>query len=306
MLFLPCWQYDMSDHWLDLIAPVLNIAGADPGRADWLDPKRIIYDHELLLMGAGGRFLYELVDESGRTVIHECNGPAFLIIPPGVWHTCKGVVSVGIRRGWLHFDWTTGERRHDAPILTYWPGPPLEYLFRYPPSFVPRRILRGAIPNETLAFEILARAAERFNQGTPRMQATARALLLELLLYLLSDGPGASSPTPGSEEHLVKIRSALDDLSQMPFSSAASVRDALTGLGMSYDHQARMFRRAYGVTPLQYLGSKRIERAKKLLRDTTDPVAAIASRMGFADAVYFHRFFRKLAGMTPGEYRRSD
>ena len=48
-----------------------------------------------------------------------------------------------------------------------------------------------------------------------------------------------------------------------------------------------------------------VERAKKLLRDTAEPVAAVAARMGFDDVVYFNRFFRKLAGTTPGAFRRS-
>ncbi|MFW5789411.1 MAG: helix-turn-helix transcriptional regulator, partial [Spirochaetota bacterium] len=70
-------------------------------------------------------------------------------------------------------------------------------------------------------------------------------------------------------------------------------------------HQARLFRDAYGITPLQYVSSKRVERAKKLLRDTAEPVAAVAERMGFDDVVYFNRFFRKLAGTTPGAFRRA-
>ena len=291
--------------WLDRISPVLAIAGADPGRADWLDPKRVIYDHELMLLGSGGRFLFEFDAPRRQADVVELDGPAFIVIPPGRWHSCRGLVCAGIRRAWLHFDWVATPRVAATPILTYRPARPEHELLREPPAFVPREILHGRIPNETFAFEIHARAAERFNHGTPRMRATARALLLELLLHLLSDEPASAAPATSMPARLLAIRRALDDLSQMPFSRADSVRSTLSRLGMSYDHQARLFRDAYGITPLQYVGSKRIERAKKLLRDSAEPVATVAARMGFDDVVYFNRFFRKLAGTTPGAFRRS-
>lgn len=291
--------------WLDRISPVLSIAGGEHCRGDWLDPKRVIYDHELMLLGSGGRFLFELDGRDGETDVVELDGPAFIVIPPGRWHSCRGLVCAGIRRAWLHFDWVATRRFAGTPILTYRPARPQSELFRPAPRFVPAGVLHGRIPNETFAFEIHARVAERFNHGTPRMRATSRALLLELLLHLLSEEPASAVPSAGMPARLLAIRHALDDLSQMPFSRADSVRSTLAGLGMSYDHQARLFRDAYGITPLQYVSSKRIERAKKLLRDTTEPVAAVAVRMGFDDVVYFNRFFRKLAGATPGAYRRA-
>ncbi len=296
---------DSRADWLTRISPVLSIAGGERGRPDWLDPARVIYDHELLLMGSGGRFAYELVWPDERTDVYEMSGPSFVIIPPGVWHTCRGIVSAGVSRVWLHFDWVAAPRARDTPVLTYWPAKPQADRYRQAPPFVPRSLLSGKIPNETFAFEIHARATERFNHGTPRMRATARALLLELLLHLLAEEPAPPPPVNGTDAHLLAIRRALDDLSQMPFSRADSIRPTLAGLGLSYDHQARLFRNAYGITPLQYVASKRIERAKKLLRDTAEPVAAVAARMGFDDVVYFNRFFRKLAGTTPGAYRRS-
>ena len=205
--------------WLDRISPVLAIAGADPGRADWLDPRRVIYDHELMLLGSGGRFLFELLRSDGQIDVYECTGPSFIVIPPGAWHTCRGIASAGVKRVWLHFDWAAMRRAPGTPILTYWPAEPQTDRFRRAPRFVPCGILTGAIPNETFAFEIHARAAERFNHGTPRMRATARALLLELLLHLLSDEPASAAPATGMPARLLAIRHALDDLSQMPFGS---------------------------------------------------------------------------------------
>ena len=66
----------------------------------------------------------------------------------------------------------------------------------------------------------------------------------------------------------------------------------------------RRFRAATGYSPLAYIQALRIEEAKQLLETTSRPVDAIAREVGYEDMASFRRLFRRLAGMTPGEYRR--
>jgi len=133
---------------------------------------------------------------------------------------------------------------------------------------------------------------------------TSRALLLELLLHLLTPDSAGAAPVSNSAVRPFEVRNALDELAQEPFASARRVRDRLGAEGRCYDHQARLFRAAYGVTPLQYVNARRMERAKNLLRDTAVPVAHISRMLGFRDPVYFNRLFRKVCGVTPGTYRQ--
>jgi len=295
---------DVSASWLDHISPQLNIAGGEAaGRPGWVDPQRVIYDHELMLLGDGGHFLFDLVDSSGSTRTIECRDASYIIVPPGVWHTCRGVVCDRVPRAWVHFDWVAVARPAETPILTYWPAPPLSHLFRLAPPFVPPGILTGPVPDAARAFDIQARATERYNHGTPRVRATSRALLLELLLYLLLPESLPPSSANSATGLALRVRDALDQLSQRPFAEAEAVKPRLASMGHSYDHLARVFRSTYGVTPLQYLNAQRMERAKNLLRDTNQSVAAIARQLGFRDVVYFNRLFRKLGGTTPGRFR---
>ncbi len=284
----------------------MTIAGGEPGRRGWVDPQRVIYDHELMMIGEGGECAFDLTDSVGAVRTYRCRGPGFIVIPPGIWHVCRGGVCEGIARVWVHFDWIPVPRPPQTPILTYHPASPRADLFRPAPAFVPRGILSGPIPMVAPAFDIHARLAERFNHGTPRVRASSRALLLELLLYLLTPDTRSPPPSGGAPTQAMRIREALDELAQRPFAEAASVKPYLAALGRSYDHQARLFRATYGVTPLQYVNAQRVERAKGLLRDTGEPVARIARRLGFRDVVYFNRLFRKIAGSTPGAYRRED
>jgi transcriptional regulator GlxA family with amidase domain len=66
----------------------------------------------------------------------------------------------------------------------------------------------------------------------------------------------------------------------------------------------RRFKAATGYSPLAYVQSLRVEEAKHMLETGSDPVDSIGREVGYEDAASFRRLFRKLAGMTPGDYRR--
>jgi LacI family transcriptional regulator len=67
----------------------------------------------------------------------------------------------------------------------------------------------------------------------------------------------------------------------------------------------KRFRKALGRSIHQEIIRHRIDAARRLLRDTTLTVAAIAWETGFANAQRFYAAFRSVQGVTPGAYRRS-
>jgi len=68
-------------------------------------------------------------------------------------------------------------------------------------------------------------------------------------------------------------------------------------------HFSRSFKQATGVGPQRYVIQRRLERAKRLLRQTQQPVAWIAQEAGFADQSHLTRIFRCEMGVTPGRFR---
>lgn len=66
----------------------------------------------------------------------------------------------------------------------------------------------------------------------------------------------------------------------------------------------RRFKAATGYSPLAYVQALRIEEAKHLLETGSQPIEEIAREVGYADLASFRRLFRRLAGMSPGDYRR--
>ena len=67
---------------------------------------------------------------------------------------------------------------------------------------------------------------------------------------------------------------------------------------------ARRFARATGLSPLEYVHRVRIEEAKQMLETGDAPVEAVAAEVGYQDASFFGRLFRRRVGMTPARYRR--
>jgi transcriptional regulator GlxA family with amidase domain len=66
----------------------------------------------------------------------------------------------------------------------------------------------------------------------------------------------------------------------------------------------RRFTKATGMSPLEYVHSLRLEEAKQMLETGEEPVEAIATEVGYEDASFFNRLFRRKVGLTPSQYRR--
>jgi PAS domain S-box-containing protein len=65
----------------------------------------------------------------------------------------------------------------------------------------------------------------------------------------------------------------------------------------------RRMRKVFGVTPTQYVVRVRVETAAAMLRDTSEPIASIATRCGFYDQPDFTRRFARLTNETPAQFR---
>jgi transcriptional regulator GlxA family with amidase domain len=85
-----------------------------------------------------------------------------------------------------------------------------------------------------------------------------------------------------------------------------SVRRLAAVSGVSEAHFAHSFKAAFGLPPHRYLLTRRIERAKALLRDTDLPVIEIAFQTGWASLGTFGRIFRDITGESPTELRARE
>ncbi|MEU6069002.1 AraC family transcriptional regulator [Streptomyces sp. NPDC047082] len=100
------------------------------------------------------------------------------------------------------------------------------------------------------------------------------------------------------------VARALRELLDERVPQGLSLEEAAGLLHAHPAHLVRAFSGAYGIAPHQYLMSRRVERARRLLLDGRAP-GEVASATGFYDQAHLTRHFRRLVGVTPGRYRLS-
>jgi AraC-like DNA-binding protein len=100
-------------------------------------------------------------------------------------------------------------------------------------------------------------------------------------------------------KHLRRARDLIDREYARPLDVPALARAAL----MSPAHFSRQFRAAYGETPYSYLMTRRIERAKTLLRRGDLSVTDVCMAVGATSLGSFSTRFTELVGESPSAYR---
>jgi YesN/AraC family two-component response regulator len=102
-------------------------------------------------------------------------------------------------------------------------------------------------------------------------------------------------------------RSYFEDAAEMIQNSywkqELNVGQLASSLNVERSYLYRLFMEHTGISPQEYLTEVRMERACELLLTTELSVQAVSCSVGYKDALYFSRLFRKRKGTTPSNYR---
>jgi len=100
-------------------------------------------------------------------------------------------------------------------------------------------------------------------------------------------------------------RQAIHYLS-MQYAEPVTIENMAESLGYNRAYLSRVFRQHTGVNPVTFLLQLRLDRARRLLRERLElTIEQVASSVGFQDALYFSKQFRRKYGESPSEYRLS-
>jgi transcriptional regulator GlxA family with amidase domain len=161
--------------------------------------------------------------------------------------------------------------------------------------------------------------------GGRLVMAGAGTSWLDVALYLIARTAGVEAAMQVARINLIDWH----EVGQQPFARLARSRqvdDALiarcqTWIAEHY-HEAtpvaamvrlsgiaersfkRRFERATGMSPLEYVHTLRLEEAKQMLESGNAPIEAIANEVGYEDAGFFSRLFRRNVNLTPAQYRK--
>lgn len=276
--------------WTDRINPQVHLQWSGPWRRGFIEPPRVLADHELVVVASGGCRL-----EVAETVLDLREGD-WVVVPPATAHRSLAL-GAGCHRHCLHFDWEWTDQADSGPWFAFGATVAAANLAVHrPPAWLPAGLQHGTAGREVVALgrhlDVRWRAGDR---------AGVRAIALDLLLALFAPRRSLSSADRAAAlAWQVKERLDRGGLEH------CSLRDELRRLGHSYEHLCRCFGRTFGMPPLRYLTLARIERAKHLLLAPDARVEHIATTLGYRDPTHFSRIFRDVTGLAPWPWRRRE
>ncbi len=128
-------------------------------------------------------------------------------------------------------------------------------------------------------------------------------VLASRLVEVVSGTPRKSGPDAARDRRrAVETALWIDANSHKPI----NLEDAAAQAGISPFHFLRLFSRALGVTPHQYLVRSRLRHAARRLTVDDSPITEIAYDVGFADLSNFVRTFHRAAGVAPLKFRQAS
>ncbi len=149
---------------------------------------------------------------------------------------------------------------------------------------------------EQLADEMEKECAEK----SAGYEAALRAKLIELMVYLARAYNFSEAVEARALLRVGHVIGALEN----DFARNWQLRELQQTAGMSRSNLLRVFHKATGQTPIDYLIQLRIQRAGTLLKNPALSITDIAMQTGFNDSNYFSRQFKKFTGTSPSAHRR--
>ena len=249
----------------------------------WLDRTGTAWEtpfkRSMRLLGQYG--YVEVLEGSGHffsppTGWHSLNKGDCVLLFPDVPHYYDPTVKWHTR--WLVFDGLLAKTYQDFGLLD--PKAPIQTDVHY------------------LANEIFLKL-ERYTRMDQLTRAAANfATIAELILlcHHRSESPILSQDFPIEQiEHYVRENCG----------HGMTPEKIAQGVNIGYSNLRRLFKTHTGKSVKQYITEERISAAETLLHDTSLPPKQIADIVGYPDYLYFMRVFKKVTGMTVGDFRKS-
>lgn len=260
----------------------------------WREPERRIYDCELVYNSAGSYVLR--LQETERLI----RPGSLIILPPALQHAGWACSGASLTRHCVHFDWTPDHSHIAAPLmcLTGEPFTP-DRVHPVPKAFAPLLPLISEVGNHKNLLPVLKLMLQALRDSDPVGEVLLAAVLHH---FLRQHAPvRVQRPTGKAERAVLAVKHLIDT----SYTEPLDYRDFQRAGRLSRSRLCEVFARHIGTPPTRYLNQVRLAHACRLLAAAELGVAEIARRVGFGDANYFARLFRKQHGMSPTQYQRA-
>lgn len=131
------------------------------------------------------------------------------------------------------------------------------------------------------------------------------AMVNALKAHILAGPPAQGNPTeiPTSDFSAFRLHKIMNAVLERP-ERDHSLDEMAAMAGITPSHFCRVFKKATGISPHQYVLKARLDKAQQMLVQTDLTLASVSEALGFTSQSHFSRAFRGYAGISPSDYRQ--
>ena len=162
-------------------------------------------------------------------------------------------------------------------------------------------------PTTAKVADLILQMQEEADSRSEAYELMLKTYLLNILVLLIRNYNYVSKSAADTfrSEKLILMESTLRYIDEN-ITAALTLEELAKKAGMSRTYFSSVFKSLNGLTPWEYIGLKRIERAKRLLLTSDKSVLEISLDCGFNSISQFNRQFKHITGRTPLEYKISN
>ncbi|MBV1789444.1 helix-turn-helix domain-containing protein [Marinobacterium sp. D7] len=217
---------------------------------------------------------------AGSAIYSACSG-ALMLAESGLLNGCRATSHWGYQ----------GLFQRDYPQIEFMPEPNL--VFADPAG---RIVTAGGTTSwHDLALHIIARYAS---------PGEALRIAKVYLLKWHGEGQIPFAPLVKRQPHADSVVRRAEDWLGEHYREEGAIATLVRDSGVAERTLKRRFRNATGSSLIEYLQNLRVEAAKRLLEQTRLAIDEISVDVGYEDASFFRRLFKRTTGLAPSEYRR--
>ena len=271
--------------------PLISYCGYLSTDTGFVHPDRVMDVNVLLYAEEGG---FHIIEEEAELTV-EAGDLVFL--KQGLHHYGDIMCPKGTKWFFVHFHLPEDKNETEkASFEPYIYGEGSSGKESCPCLVLPKKLHMGEKSSIFNKFMTLLKMCESGEyEGNIKMNAYLYDILSDIYLESISKKHGDSA-------RIAKLTEYLDAHADTAFSSDEIEKV----MGLSFKHLNVIFKAATGTTLGRYHYKVRMEKARRLLLETSLPISEISDLLGFESAYYFSNCYKKHYGLSPAGYRKNN
>ena len=235
-------------------------------------------------------------------IIYIKEGEGFYVIDDKQYSAGKGDILI-FNKGVLHEEKTNTEK----PLEFYFCGVGNLFIRGAEPGCITPSNVSPIIHTNNYAYKAEKYISNIFEECLSQVigyDIVSQNLLISLIVLILRiiNATEGESGAVKKDTLGYKVKEYIDK----NYTKDISLQDIADTLYISQDYISHIFKNEIGNSPINYLITRRIGEAKRLLLTTDKTVQEIAFSVGYENANYFTMIFKKLTGSSPGMFRKNN